>query len=287
MLLHASPATLTQFAQHAQASHTQTTAMHEAGGMMEEKPPCGLGDIACYCDRLATFLTEQAWNALKPFVDASMLSPASVVVQTPPQATYENAQVQQMVTWELGAIDSALALLVGFLSYNLIVGRSIGMNVPTFQEALPRLLVAFVAAHLCLYVCRLLIDFNNALAIGVYEMFLKTYLKDTISTMIHFVGTSDTTGAFIGYLLRAWIVMYIFVQLLWIFWQMLVRLALIALLTMLSPLGLMCLALPQTQRWGRYGSPPLSVRSSCNSSSLPPSRWVACSSVIAPVPFPR
>jgi hypothetical protein len=120
--------------------------MHEAGGMMEEKPPCGLGDIVCYCDRLATFLTEQAWNALNPFVDASMLSPTSIVVQTPPQAAYDNAQVQQMVAWELGAIDSALALLVGALSYNLIVGCSIGMHVPTFQEALPRLLVAFQAA---------------------------------------------------------------------------------------------------------------------------------------------
>ncbi|EFH83578.1 hypothetical protein Krac_4565 [Ktedonobacter racemifer DSM 44963] len=143
-----------------------------------------------------------------------------------------------------------MVVLVGFLAYNVLIGRSIGVPMPSLHEALPRLCVAFLAAHISLYVCRLLIDFNNALCLGVDELFLHSFLKDTLSLMINFVGQTPDQVA-LGFLLRVWFVIFLFWNMLWLAWQMLVRLAVVALLTALSPLGFLCLALPQTQRWGQ------------------------------------
>ncbi|GHO65563.1 hypothetical protein KSC_044550 [Ktedonobacter sp. SOSP1-52] len=233
-----------------QAGGSEYARMPFSPSSQQQTFACGIGDVTCYSNEFLANLTEQIWNVVRPIIELFLQNPFNFLSQTPALATYDNSQIQQMVSWELGFLDTAVVVLIGFLAYNVLIGRSIGVPMPSLHEALPRLCVAFLAAHISLYICRLIIDFNNALCLGVDELFLHSFLKDTLSLMINFVGQTPDQVA-LGFLLRVWFVVFLFWHMLWLAWQMLVRLAVVALLTALSPLGLLCLALPQTQRWGQ------------------------------------
>jgi hypothetical protein len=261
VLFTAHPSALYGVSPSVQYTSLSATSVTQAGGNDDAGMPlslsssqqafaCGIGDVTCYSNEFLAYVTEQIWNIVRPIIELFMQNPFNFLSQTPALATYGNNQIQKMVSWELGFLDTAVVVLVGFLAYNVLIGRSIGVPMPSLHEALPRLCVAFLAAHISLYVCQLIIDFNNALCLGVDALFLHSFLKDTLSLMITFVGQTPDQVALV-FLLRIWFVIFLFWHLIWLAWQMLVRLAVVALLTALSPLGLLCLALPQTQRWGQ------------------------------------
>ena len=104
-------------------------------------------------------------------------------------------------------------------------------------DLLPRVIFAALAANLTLEFARFLIDMNNALAASVGDVGLPGYDQATPSQEgIALIFTALAYGI---------------VSILLVF-QMLMRLALIDMLIVLSPVAALCWVLPQTQGWFRW-----------------------------------
>ncbi len=155
---------------------------------------------------------------------------------TPPSGTYQSTSVVALWHWSVGVMDAALALLALWGGYNVIVRHHLGVRYHAALEFLPRLALAALAANLSLLFASFFIDLNNALCDGVGQVGLPGYEQ------------LGSVGQNLAFLLLALI--YGVVGLLLVL-QMLLRLALLDLLIVLGPLGLLCWALPQTQAWAR------------------------------------
>src|SRR5258708_15803573 len=101
----------------------------------------------CWLQNAAQWMAQQLMNALQPGIGAIMSSPLNILTQTPPVAPYQNPVV---ITWWnafLAVVDLALASLIVIGGYNFVVGRHLGLPHSELAEVLPRLLLAFGAAH--------------------------------------------------------------------------------------------------------------------------------------------
>jgi len=128
--------------------------------------------------------------------------------------------------------------------YNVMVGRELGLPHSQLAEFLPRLLLAFGAAHFSLFFLGLFIDLENALS-GV-----------ALGLASHSMLTNVIAGVLQGNLLgEGFLVVVLAITLgvmsLLLAAQMVVRLALLWVLLVLSGPGLACFALPQTTGFGR------------------------------------
>jgi hypothetical protein len=124
-------------------------------------------------------------------------------------------------------------------SYNVMVGRGLGLPHSQLAEFLPRFLLAFGAAHFSLF-----IDLENALS-GV-----------ALDLASHSMLTNVIAGVFQGNLLGEGFLVVVLAIVLGVMSlllgaQMVVRLALLWVLLVLSGPGLACFALPQTMGYAR------------------------------------
>ena len=164
------------------------------------------------------------------------------ITRTPPEGSYQSASVVTLWTWVVGVADAALALLTLWGGYNVIVRHALGARYASAMELLPRLALAALAANLSLLFSSFFVDFNNALCAGVGQVSLPGY-----SAMSAVTSAQSAAQDVAGLLLA---LIYGIVGLLLVL-QMLLRLALLDLLIVVAPLGLLCWALPQTQAWSR------------------------------------
>ena len=164
------------------------------------------------------------------------------ITRTPPEGSYQSASVVTLWTWVVGVADAALALLTLWGGYNVIVRHALGARYASAMELLPRLALAALAANLSLLFSSFFVDFNNALCAGVGQVSLPGY-----SAMTTVTNAQSAAQDIAGLLLA---LIYGVVGLLLVL-QMLLRLALLDLLIVAAPLGLLCWALPQTQAWSR------------------------------------
>ncbi|HEV2238346.1 MAG TPA: conjugal transfer protein TrbL family protein [Ktedonobacterales bacterium] len=177
--------------------------------------------------------------ALRNVLDWAMglhTSSFNFISLTPPGGTYQSTSVVALWRWALGVMDAALAVIAMWGGYNALVRHQIGARYHSALEFLPRLALAALAANLSLLFAAFFIDLNNALCDGIGAVALPGY------------GQLGTLGQGMALLLLALI--YGVVGLLLVL-QMLLRLALLDLLIITGPLGLLCWALPQTQAWAR------------------------------------
>jgi hypothetical protein len=147
----------------------------------------------------------------------------------------------QWATW--GVDGLALVLLLIIVGYNVMLGNQLGLAVFGVAESLPRVALAMLAAALSPMIVQVFIDLNNALCLGALETGLYGSLTNII---IGLIQTGLTDGFLIWLFILALLVLNLLVA-----WQMIVRLAFLAFLCAMAPLGLLCLALPQTLAWGR------------------------------------
>lgn len=164
------------------------------------------------------------------------------ITRTPPEGSYQSASVVTLWTWVVGVADAALALLTLWGGYNVIVRHALGARYASAMELLPRLALAALAANLSLLFSSFFVDLNNALCAGVGQVSLPGY------SAMSAVSSAQSAAQDVAGLLLALI--YGIVGLLLVL-QMLLRLALLDLLIVAAPLGLLCWALPQTQAWSR------------------------------------
>ena len=220
------------------------TSSGERTGATLPAASCNPFDVNCWLTNAAQWLGQQILNALQPVINSLMQSPLDIITQTPPTDTYQNGTV---ITWAnafMAVVDLALASLIVIGGYNVMVGRGLGLSHSALPEFLPRLLLAFGAAHFSLFFLGLFIDLENALC-GV-----------ALDLASHSMLTNIIVGIFQGNLLGEGFLVVVLAIVLGIMSlllgaQMVVRLALLWVLLALSGPGLACFALPQTMGYGR------------------------------------
>jgi hypothetical protein len=201
-------------------------------------------DATCWLQNAAQWLAQQIMGALQPVTSAILNSPLNILTQTPPADTYQNAT---LITWFsafLNVVDLALASLIVIGGYNVMVGRQLGWGHSELAEFLPRLLLAFGAAHFGLFFLGLFIDLENALSSVATSLAGTSMLTNTILGILQ--GNLLGEGLLVDVLAMVLAVLAILLGV-----QMAVRLALLWILLVLAGPGLACFALPQTTGYAR------------------------------------
>ncbi len=164
-----------------------------------------------------------------------------ILVLTPPKDTYQNAVVLAFWRTVVAIADSALAIIVCWAGYNSIVGPSAGVRYHEARQVLPRLALAALAVNLSLLVTQTMIDLNNALSAIVITPF---------DNLVHLLTLNVRSGPNAAASLALILLFLAFgVVGLFLVIQMVVRLAMLDVLIVTAPLGLVCWVLPQTHAW--------------------------------------
>ena len=193
-----------------------------------------------FVDALVHTLVGAVLGAIRGFTDWALGlggSSLNFVTRTPEAGTYESATVRSL--WELsrGIANAALAVIVMWGGFNLMLKQHLRSPYDGVMELLPRAALAALALNLTLKFARLAVDLNNALTQAVGQTALPGYAQ---------AGAAQEGVALVLVALA-----YAVVALLLVF-QMLIRLALLDLLIVLAPVMVLCWVLPQTQGWSRW-----------------------------------
>ena len=164
-----------------------------------------------------------------------------ILVLTPPADTYQNTVVLAFWHTVVAIADSALAIIVCWAGYNSIVGPAAGVRYHEARQVLPRLALAALAVNLSLLVTQTMIDLNNALSAIVTAPF--DNLVNLLALNIR-SGPNAAASVALILLFLAFGVVGLFLVI-----QMVVRLAMLDVLIVTAPLGLVCWVLPQTHAW--------------------------------------
>ncbi len=208
---------------------------------------CFLGVI---CQNPATWLQQTTTNILtdvlsglaKDFGDAivGFINNVNFLTRTPESLSYDNELVKQFATATQVLADGLLAVVVLVSGYNVMLRPYMGATYTGALEFLPRLLLGAILINTAAWWCRLAIDANNA-ACGVFGA---PSIADVVSTILR-VAVDHVSGLL---MLLVATVMAILLLI-----QQLMRLALVDVLLILSPLAALLWILPQSQSWGRLG----------------------------------
>ncbi len=164
-------------------------------------------------------------------------SSLNIITRTPAAGSYESTTVRAL--WELsrGVANAALAVIVMWGGFNVVLKQHTRAPYDGIMELLPRVILAALAVNLTLEIATVLIELNNAFAGAVSEQGLPGYDQ----------ARGDQSGMAMVMVAAT----YAIVALLLAF-QMLMRLALICVLIVLAPVMVVTWVLPQTQGWARW-----------------------------------
>jgi hypothetical protein len=195
------------------------------------------GDIV---NAVFTIVGKALLEAMRGFVDWALGlggSSLNFVTQTPAEGTYDSPTVRSLWDFSRAIVNAALAVIVMWGGFNVILKEHTRSPYHEAMELLPRVILAALAANLTIEFARLLIDVNNAISAAIGEVSLPGYDQATPSQEgIALIFTAVAYGV---------------VAILLVF-QMLMRLALLAMLIVLAPVAALLWVLPQTQHWTRW-----------------------------------
>lgn len=187
---------------------------------------------------LVTFLQSIA-DGLRSLVNGVMSSSLNFITRTPPGGSYESHTVHSMWGIVRGIADAALVLVALFAGFNVMARQHLGSSYHDAMEVLPRLVLGALLVNTSLSWGQLAIDVNNALCGAMGQ-----------TTLPAWQHTNTVTQALVDVIAS---LIYLVTSLLLLI-QMLMRLALIDVLLITAPLGLLCWVLPQTYGWARLWS---------------------------------
>lgn len=165
---------------------------------------------------------------------------------TPAALTYKNGIVQQGVNWMLGLMDGLMMLLLVVGGYQLIIRTVLGEPRQDIMAFLFRLLIAAVVANFgTLYAIPQLIELNNTLCAGSFQVFLHTSAGDF---SVPFFGGVNWLQQPLTWSL---FVIIDFVLALLLSLSLLVRLALFLVCYIMAPIGILFLGSDAFRSWGR------------------------------------
>lgn len=178
-------------------------------------------------------------DALHGVVGAVLGSSLNFITQTPPAGSYASPTVVALWNVVRGIANAGLVLVALWGGFNLIVREHVGSPYHEAMELVPRLILGALLTNTSLAWGQLTIDLNNALCQAVGQASLPAWERADSATQL---------------LVEVLAILIYLVTSLLLLLQMLMRLALIDVLLVASPLGLLCWVLPQTQGWARTWS---------------------------------
>lgn len=178
-------------------------------------------------------------DSLRSLVGGVLGSSLNFITQTPPGGSYASPTV--LALWNLvrGIANAALVLVALWGGFNLILRDHLGSTYHEALELFPRLVLGALVANTSLWWAQFAIDANNALSGALGQASLPAW---------------ENAGTATQQLVEVISVLIYLIASLLLLLQMLMRLALIDVLLVVSPLALLCWVLPQTQRWARLWS---------------------------------
>lgn len=204
---------------------------------------CLPGDTDCVIHAIGQSLVKRISSAAEPVVKGLLDNPVDILYQTPAADTYQNSAVLTIWNALMTVVTLALACLIVIGGYNVMVAPYLGLPQSSIGAFLPRLLLAFGAAHFNLDFLGQFIELENALC----KVVMQTASLPALTNAI--LGLFDPAS--LGDLVLFPIILLVIILLICLLGQMIVRIGMIALLIALTGPALLCLALPQTQRYGR------------------------------------
>lgn len=181
-------------------------------------------------------------KAIRGFVDWALGlgdSSLNIITHTPAQGTYQSPTVRSLWDFSRALTNAALALVVMWGGFGVMVKEHTRSPYHDLMELLPRVVLGALGANLTLVFAAFLIDANNAVAAGVGQVGLPGYDQAT--------PTQEGMALIVTALVYGVVAILLVLQ-------MLMRLALIDLLIILAPLAMLAWVLPQTQGWFRWWS---------------------------------
>jgi hypothetical protein len=187
---------------------------------------------------LINFLRSIA-DGLHSLVKGVMGSNLNFITRTPPAGSYDSPTVHTLWGVVRGIADAALVLVALFAGFNVMVREHLGSPYHEAMEVIPRLILGALMVNTSLSWGQLVIDLNNAFCQALGETSLPAWQHaDTLTqALVNVIAT----------------LIYLVTSLLLVI-QMLMRLALLDVLLITAPLGLLCWILPQTNSWARLWS---------------------------------
>jgi hypothetical protein len=184
----------------------------------------------------AAYLLKQMVNGLHDVLVTLTQGNDNVITHTPPGMTYQQAGVIQRHDALLKIVDLGFAVALVVTGILVMLGPSSPLSYPAAGEVVPRVIIAFVAAHSSLQWGAWFIDLSNALctAVAPADPFPLTSSAD-LGSAFALLGLALLYGF-----------MAVFLGLF-----MFVRVKLIALLLILAPVACVLWVLPgRPRQWG-------------------------------------
>jgi hypothetical protein len=184
----------------------------------------------------AAYLLKQMVNGLHDLLVTLTQGNHNVITHTPPGMTYQQAGVIQRHDALLTVVDLGFAVALAVTGILVILGPSSPLSYPAAGEIVPRVIIAFVAAHSSLQWGAWFIDLSNALctAVAPADPFPLTSSAD-LGNAFALLGLALLYG-----FLAVFLGLFMFV-----------RVKLIALPLILAPVGCVLWVLPgRPRQWG-------------------------------------
>lgn len=201
--------------------------------------------------------------------NTGIMTYTGLLVGTPAELTYERGLVRIGWSLILNVMVAVMVLFISWIGLNQVVkGFTGSRNQADWRELVPRFILAIIAAVTSYWWCSLLVDtadgISRYLAAGmrVTPADITGTLGQAVTALIlkqaSGFGASFLVGAQFGLFIRsmgmtllvAMMIIYSIIILL-IIGQFIMRIVLINLLIMLSPLAMILWALPETAGWGK------------------------------------
>lgn len=193
---------------------------------------CDFTDVGCWFNEaISNFMQGvRDWWLLQ----VSSFTGLGIIFSTPALLSYNEPHIQKLYTFSLGVALLLLSLFLAVAGYNHLLGKSV-----EWSETLPKIitcaLIAWGFQPLIPFFINLSNDFIGAFNAALGQSFFSG------------PGQDPNDPSFMG--LLAFICLLIMDVLLGL--EAIARLALLDVLIILAPLGIMCAALPQTRGWSR------------------------------------
>jgi len=194
---------------------------------------------------LATIVRDGVARPLSDFI-GNIFNGVNFITRTPEDLTFRNAQVQQFANVVRTVANVLLAVVAMVGGFNVIFRPYFGSTYHTAMEMVPRFVLGGILVNTANWWCAFAIQANNTLC----GLFGSEGIAAILRSMTDAIGLSLVGGPIAAFPLIVAVAIYVVMFLLLVV-QQVMRLGLIDVLLVLSPLAAICWVLPQTHGWAR------------------------------------
>lgn len=141
----------------------------------------------------------------------------------------------------------AFAIVFAIVIYSTATGQ--GLTNYSVKKILPRLIICAIGVNVSFYICALLADVVNIVAVGLPDFIFTDVWRDHVDGMTTVEAAETALGGFVGVILLFLMGMVAVVALIVTVLALAARQILLSMLVIISPLAVVCAVLPSTQKW--------------------------------------